>query len=167
MPGIPRDEGRPPGARRVDEELGGDLAGAELALERDDERVEGLLDARDVRGAHDLQAEVLLVARVEVGDDLLRGQLPVGGVEADAELLHAGEVVDAVRVPESQRLPAVLPRASGSRAAVEQDEVVARVEPETPKIEPDRETGLSCADHHDGGVGGAVSHGDKATRPPG
>ena len=104
-------------------------------------------------GRTTLRSKCSSYRRVVVGDDVLRRQLPVRGVEADAELVHAGQVVDPVRVSEAQRLPAVLPGAAGSGPAIEQHEVVARVEPEAPQVVSDGEPGLSRPDHDDGGVG--------------
>jgi len=135
----------------------------EVALERDGEAVQVLRDPGDGRRAHHLEVVVGLIARVVVGDDVLRGQRAIRGVEADAERIHAGQIVHPVRVPEPQRLPAVLPRPARSGTAVEQHEVVAGVQPEPAEVERHGQTGLSRADDHDGGVGGTVGHAHQAT----
>ena len=53
-----------------------------------------------------------------------RGRVVVGRLEAQAELVHARQVVDTVGRAEAQRLPAVLPRATGARPAVEHHETI-------------------------------------------
>ena len=117
-----------------------------------------VLDGGDVGGAHHLEPEVLLVLPVVVGDDVLGGSLPVGGIEAEPERIHAGKVVDPVGGPDAQRLPAELPRAARARTAIEHDEVVAGVEAESLKVVGDREPGLSRADHDDRSVGARGRH---------
>ena len=94
---------------------------------------------------------MLLVLRVVVGDDVARGRVVVGRLEAQAELVHARQVVDAVGRAEAQRLPAVLPRAARARPAVEHHEFFTRLEAEAAQVEGDRETCLARTDDHAGG----------------
>jgi len=161
---IPRHERRPPRPGRVDEDARAHAPLAVGPLEGHDEAVEGRLHARDLRRPDDLQPEMLLVAGVVVGDHVLRRRVPVGGVEAHAELVHAGQVVDPVGAPEPERLPAELPGAARTRPAIEHDELVPRIEAETTQVVGDRETGLTRADDHDRGVDLAPGHRVNVTR---
>ncbi len=92
---------------------------------------------------------MLLVSPVEVGDDLLSGDGPIGRLETDPELIHAGQVVDVVRGADSECLPAKLPGAAGAGAAIEEHEIVVRVKSEAPQIVGNRQPSLASADHDD------------------
>jgi len=155
---IPRDERRPPGPGRVHQHPGRDLAGAVLAFEVHQESVGGRVHPCHVRRSHHLQLVVLLVAAVEVRHHVLGRRLPVRRVEADAELLHAGQIIDPVRIAEPQGLPAELPGAARARTAIEQHELIARIQSQATQVVRDRQPRLSCADHDHGRVGGALGH---------
>ena len=106
-------------------------------------------DRADVDRPVDAKLVVLLEPAVVVGDDLFRREVAVGGVEAQAELGHAGQVVHTVRGAETQRRPAMLPGAARTRRAVEHDEVLVGDELEAAQVIGHRQSRLSCADHHD------------------
>ena len=171
---VVRHERRTPGAGRVHEELRHDLVARRgrllerlapppeeplppLLLHRLRRQVLGLheqVDALVHDGAHvhrtaHPQVEMLLEAAVVIGDDLLGGQGAVGGVETEAELAHAGQVVHPVRGSEPQRRPPVLPGATRARSTVEHDEVLVGDELEASQVEGDGEPGLPGSDHHD------------------
>ena len=176
--GVVRHERRAPRAGRVDEELRRDLVtrrgrrgGSSNVLRRRPKKplapspprsaaargprsrtqqVDALVhDRAHVHRAAHAQVEVLLEPAVVVGDDLLGRKGAVGGVEAQPELGHARQVVDAVRGAEAQRRPAVLPRAARAGGAVEHDEILVGDELEAAQVVGDGEAGLPGADHHD------------------
>ena len=63
-----------PGSGGVDDDVGGDDLVALLPPEGDEHAVAGVLDAGDRGGTDDLEAVVLFVLRVVVGDDVFGGQ---------------------------------------------------------------------------------------------
>jgi hypothetical protein len=107
---------------------------------------------------------VLLEPAVVVGDDLFRGKVAVGGVEAQADLGHSGQVVDPMGGAEPQRRPAMLPRAARSGCPIEHHEVLLGDEFEAAQIVGDRQAGLPGADHHDLHALGTLHHLTISTR---
>jgi hypothetical protein len=130
-----------------------------------DEKVDSLVGDRPHvhRTAH-AQVEVLLEPAVVVGDDLFRREIPVGGVEAQADLGHTGQVVHPMCSAEPQRRPAMLPRAARSWCPIQHHEVLLGDEFEAAQIVGDRQAGLPGADHHDLHALGTLHHLTISTR---
>ncbi len=156
--GVVGHEGRAPGSCRVDDDETRHLTGPVRTLEGDGEPARRIQHFGDGGGSYYLQAVVLLVPGVVVGDDILGRCGLIGGIEADPELVHPGQIVNPVRVTQTQCLPPELPGATGPRATVQHHELVARVEAKSTKVVPDREACLPGSDHDNRGVDVGVCH---------
>ena len=119
-----------------------------------DEVGTAVVHGRDRDRPPHVEPEEALVVAVVLGDDVARRPAAVRGLEGDARTTHARQVMDAMRRPEPQRLPPVLPGATGAGAAVEHDLVDAAADAEALQVVRDGETGLTCADHDHVDAGG-------------
>ena len=146
---VPGSEGGTPGSGCVDHDIRLQLQcliSVGVANEEVGARAENR--GHDHRSNH-LEAEVPFVLPVEIGNDLFRGEGAVDALEAQIEIGHRGQVVDAVGRTDAQRLPAVLPRAAGRGSPIEDDHVGARVQPQFLQVMSDRESRLPRTDHDD------------------
>ena len=146
---VPGPEGGTPGSGRVDHDIRLQLQCLTSVGVANEE-----VGARTENRGHDrwpnhLEAEMPFVLPVEIGDNLLGGEGAVDGLEAQIEIGHRGQVVDAVGRTDAQRLPAVLPRAAGRGSPIEDDHVGARVQPQFLQVMSDRESRLPRTDHDD------------------
>ena len=139
-------EGAGPGSGGIDQDGGahGPVVGLQHELV-----VLPAVDPVDVHGAAYPQVEVALVAVVVLAHDVAGGPGGVGGVEAEAEFAHAGQVVDLVHEVQAQRLPPELPRAAGVGPAVEHEQIGAGGHPEAAQVPGGGEPGLARPDHDD------------------